>query len=98
MSRAVKGAEIRSMRSARAPHDSSCGTAALYDLPAGLTEFQARVRHVATTEIAPHAAETDRSEEYPWHCVDVLKRERFMGMTIPVEYGGGGASFLQAVI
>jgi len=86
------------MRSARAPHYPTSGTVALYDLPAGLKEFQARVRHVANTEIAPRAAETDRSEEYPWHCVDVLKRECFMGMTIPVEYGGGGASFLEAVV
>jgi alkylation response protein AidB-like acyl-CoA dehydrogenase len=86
------------MRRARAPGEPTSGTVALYDLPARLKEFQARVRHVANAEIAPHAAETDRSEEYPWNCVDVLKRERFMGMTIPVEYGGGGASFLEAVV
>jgi len=72
--------------------------AALYDLPGELKAFQARVRDVARGEIAPHAAETDRSERYPWHCIDVLKRERFMGMTIPAAYGGRGASYLQAVV
>jgi alkylation response protein AidB-like acyl-CoA dehydrogenase len=69
-----------------------------FDLSAELEEFQARVRHVAATEIASHAAETDRSEQYPWHCVEVLKREGFMGMTIPREYGGRGASYLHAVV
>ena len=98
MSRATSEAELRSARNAGAPRDPASGTIPLFDLTTELKEFQARVRHVANTEIAPHAAETDRSEQYPWHCVDVLKREGFMGMTIPVEYGGGGASFLQAVV
>lgn len=70
----------------------------LFDFPREVKEFQERVRRVARTEIAPHAAETDRSERYPWQCVDVLKREGFMGMTIPPEYGGRGASYLQAVV
>ena len=70
----------------------------LFDLPSELKEFQAKVRHVARTEIAPHAAETDRSEQYPWHCIDILKREGFMGMTIPAIYGGTGASYLHAVV
>jgi alkylation response protein AidB-like acyl-CoA dehydrogenase len=54
----------------------------LFDLPVKTKELQARVRHIAQAEIAPHAAETDRSEQYPWNCVEVLKREGFMGMTI----------------
>ncbi|HXZ54385.1 MAG TPA: 3-sulfinopropanoyl-CoA desulfinase [Burkholderiales bacterium] len=70
----------------------------LFDLPPQTREFQERVRHVARAEIAPHAAETDRSEQYPWGCVDVLRREGFMGMTIPVEYGGKGAPYLDAVV
>ena len=70
----------------------------LFDLPGEVKQFQAKVRQVAGAEIAPHAAETDRSEQYPWHCVDILKREGFMGMTIPVEYGGRGASYLEAVV
>jgi len=78
--------------------DPQAGGAALFDLPQELKAFRERVRHVAQTEIAPHAAETDRTERYPWHCVEVLKREGFMGMTIPVEYGGRGASYLQAVV
>lgn len=70
----------------------------LFDLPPTTKAFQERVRNVARTEIAPHAAETDRSEQYPWHCIDVLKREGLMGMTIPTRYGGKGASYLDAVV
>ncbi len=70
----------------------------LFDLPPKTKELQERARRVAQAEIAPHAAETDRSERYPWGCVEVLKREGFMGMTIPVRYGGRGASYLDAVV
>lgn len=70
----------------------------LFDLPPSTKQFQERVRHIAHTEIAPHAEETDRSEEYPWHCIEVLKREGLMGMTIPVRHGGKGAPYLDAVV
>jgi alkylation response protein AidB-like acyl-CoA dehydrogenase len=70
----------------------------LFGLSRELKEFQEKVRQIACAEIEPHAAETDRSEQYPWHCIDVLKREGFMGMTIPVAYGGRGASYLHAVV
>jgi alkylation response protein AidB-like acyl-CoA dehydrogenase len=69
-----------------------------FDLPQKTKEFRERVRHIAQSEIAPHAAETDRSEQYPWACIDVLKREGLMGMTIPTRYGGKGASYLDAVV
>jgi len=35
----------------------------LFDLPREVKEFQEKVRHVAGADIAPHAAETDRSEQ-----------------------------------
>ncbi|MEH2622059.1 alkylation response protein AidB-like acyl-CoA dehydrogenase [Bradyrhizobium sp. AZCC 1719] len=44
------------------------------------------------------AAEIDQSREYPWDVVEALKAERFMGMTIPTEYGGQGRSFLDTVL
>jgi 3-sulfinopropanoyl-CoA desulfinase len=69
-----------------------------YELPPNSREFRDRVRRIAREEIAPHASQTDSSEQYPWHCVEVLKRERFMGMTIPVQYGGLGAPYLDAVL
>ncbi|MBR0906490.1 3-sulfinopropanoyl-CoA desulfinase [Bradyrhizobium liaoningense] len=44
------------------------------------------------------AAEIDQSREYPWDVVEALKAQRFMGMTIPEEYGGQGQSFLDTVL
>jgi 3-sulfinopropanoyl-CoA desulfinase len=70
----------------------------LFELPPKTKEFQERVRAIAAREIAPHAAETDRSEQYPWACVEVLRREGFMGMTIPQAYGGREAPYLDAVV
>ena len=43
-------------------------------------------------------AEIDQSRDYPWDVVEALKAERFMGMTIPTEYGGQGRSFLDTVL
>ena len=43
-------------------------------------------------------AEIDQSRDYPWDVVEALKAERFMGMTIPEEYGGQGRSFLDTVV
>ena len=65
----------------------------LFDLSDELKAFQARVREIARSEIAPHAAETDRTEAYPWHCVEILKREGLLGLTIPAALGGGGSYF-----
>lgn len=48
--------------------------------------------------IRKRAAEIDQSREYPWDVVEALKAERFMGMTIPPEYGGQGRSFLDTVL
>jgi 3-sulfinopropanoyl-CoA desulfinase len=40
----------------------------------------------------------DRTEEYPWHTIDALREHRLMGMTLPREYGGRDASYLDAVL
>jgi alkylation response protein AidB-like acyl-CoA dehydrogenase len=48
--------------------------------------------------IRRRAADIDQSREYPWDVVETLKAERFMGMTIPPEYGGEGRSFLDTVL
>ena len=60
--------------------------------------LRSRAREVAQGEIAQRAAEVDRSEAYPWNNVTALKEAGFFGMTIPVAYGGGGRSYLDAVL
>lgn len=59
--------------------------------------LQERAREVAMY-LGPRAAETDRTEDYPWYAVDFLKEARFMGMTIPERYGGAGCTYLDAVL
>ena len=60
-----------------------------------LTEEQAAlkkmVQEFAGKEIAPHAAEYDRTEEFPWENVRKMAEIGIMGLPIPEEYGGAGA-------
>jgi 3-sulfinopropanoyl-CoA desulfinase len=60
--------------------------------------LQARARDLARGHVAQRAAEVDRSEQYPWDNVALLKEAGFFGMTIPTAYGGQGASYLDAVL
>ena len=59
----------------------------------GLTPEQARLRGRARgtgREAAAQAAETDRTEQYPWTMVRRMTEAGFMGMTIPRAWGGAG--------
>ncbi len=60
-------------------------------------QLQERAREVAR-QLEPRAAETDRTEEYPWYAVALFKEAGFMGMTIPERYGGRGCSYMDAII
>ncbi|MBM3645541.1 MAG: acyl-CoA dehydrogenase [Alphaproteobacteria bacterium] len=57
-----------------------------------------RVRALAAGPVTARAAEVDRSEQYPWDNVELLKREKLLGMTIPTAYGGQGRTWLDAVL
>ena len=57
-----------------------------------------RARRFAIEVVAPHVEEMDRTNEYPWPIVKAMVQQRFMGMTIPPEYGGQGRSLLDAVL
>ena len=69
-----------------------------WDLTADQEALRARARELAVEIVAPRAAEVDRTEAYPWDVVDALREAGFMGMTVPVAYGGLGLSFLDAVL
>lgn len=62
------------------------------------TDVVERARSLARERIAPFAAETDRTEQYPWYAVEALREAGLMGLTIPVEYGGGGGSLHDAIL
>ena len=65
-----------------------------FELTDAQSELQIRARVLAETQIAARAAEIDDSREYPWDNVAALTEAGFMGMTIPVEYGGHGLGYL----
>ena len=57
-------------------------------LTADQIELQSQAQALANGFVRDRAAETDRTEEYPWDVVAKLTEAGFMGMTIPKEYGG----------
>jgi len=61
-------------------------------------DLRARARELARGPIARHAAEIDRSEQFPWENVELLREAGFLGLTIPRPLGGAGKSFLDAVL
>jgi hypothetical protein len=67
----------------------------------GLTPAQdalrARARALAQ-EAAAQAAETDRTEQYPWPMVHRMTEAGFMGLTIPRDWGGPGLSYFDAAL
>ncbi len=60
--------------------------------------LQARARELAAGPVAARAAEVDRTEQYPWDNVELLKDAKLVGMTIPTQYGGQGKNWLDAVL
>ena len=69
-----------------------------FDLTPSQRDLRSKARELACGPIAARAAEIDRSEEYPWDNVALLREAGFFGMTIPAAYGGRGASYLEAVL
>jgi hypothetical protein len=69
-----------------------------FDLTPAQKSLQEKARRLAEGEIARRAAEIDRSEQYPWDNVALLKDAGFFGMTVPAAYGGQGASYFDAVL
>lgn len=69
-----------------------------FDLTPEQTLLQSRARELAREVIRARAAETDRTEQYPWDNVAALRDAGFMGYTIPQAYGGAGGSFLDATL
>ncbi|MEM1298775.1 MAG: 3-sulfinopropanoyl-CoA desulfinase [Pseudomonadota bacterium] len=70
----------------------------MFHLNEGQTELQARAKALADGPLAARAAEVDRTEAYPWDNVALMNKAGFLGMTLPKEYGGQGASWLDAAL
>jgi alkylation response protein AidB-like acyl-CoA dehydrogenase len=52
------------------------------------------VRVLADEQIAPRAAEIDRTAEFPWDVKDLLGVHDILGLPFPAEYGGVGGDLL----
>ena len=61
-------------------------------------DLKTRAKTLADTVIAPRAAETDKTESYPWDNVATLVDAGFMGMTLPRAFGGQGRTYHDVVL
>ncbi|OUS39263.1 acyl-CoA dehydrogenase ['Osedax' symbiont bacterium Rs2_46_30_T18] len=61
-------------------------------------KLQQQAKELSDSHVKSRAAEVDQSEEYPWDTVERLTQAGFMGMTIPIEYGGRGLSYFDTVL
>jgi len=59
--------------------------------------YQSAARRLAA-DFAPRAAKWDQTRTYCWQNVNDMTNAGLMGMTLPVEYGGRGASFLDVAL
>lgn len=69
-----------------------------FQLTDAQADLQRRARAFAQQIAAPQAAETDRTEDYPWAVVEAMTKEGFMGQTVPAELGGLGLSYFDTVL
>jgi alkylation response protein AidB-like acyl-CoA dehydrogenase len=60
--------------------------------------LRAVVRELADEQIAPHAAEVDRTSSFPQDAYDAMVKADLHAVHIPVEYGGAGGDALASVI
>jgi isovaleryl-CoA dehydrogenase len=69
-----------------------------FGLGAELEEIRQQVRRFAAAEIAPRAADIDRSNEFPRDLWPKLGAQGLLGITVPESYGGAGLGYLAHVV
>ncbi len=74
----------------------------MYDFDFGLGEeldlLRQTIREFAEAEIAPRAAEIDRSNQFPRDLWPRLGELGLLGITVPAEWGGAGLGYLAHVV
>ena len=69
-----------------------------FDLSDRQRRIQATARQIAQEVAGPSAAETDKSEAYPWHVVRAMTDAGLMGMSVPKALGGPGHSYFDVAL
>jgi isovaleryl-CoA dehydrogenase len=69
-----------------------------FGLPVELEEIRRQVRRFALEQIAPRAAEIDRSNEFPRDLWPALGSQGLLGITVPERFGGAGLGYLAHVV
>jgi alkylation response protein AidB-like acyl-CoA dehydrogenase len=67
-----------------------------------LTEEQREIRELVRTlareRVAPRAAEIDKTAEFPWDIVEVLREHELFGLPFDEEHGGTGTGALMVLV
>jgi len=66
----------------------------LYSIPQQHLDFRDLVRQIATEQVAPRAAEIDRTDEYPQDIRQILAEQDILGLPFAEEHGGTGTGTL----
>ncbi|RII31547.1 MAG: acyl-CoA dehydrogenase [Geobacter sp.] len=60
--------------------------------------LQQKIREFAAMELKPGAGRRDETGDFPWPAIKQLQKMGLFGLTLPIEYGGGGVDFLSYVL
>jgi isovaleryl-CoA dehydrogenase len=69
-----------------------------YGLGDTIDEVRSQVRRLARAEIAPIAAEIDRSNQFPRHLWQLLGSQGLHGLTVPERWGGANLGYLAHIV
>jgi alkylation response protein AidB-like acyl-CoA dehydrogenase len=61
-------------------------------------EIRDLVRALARERIAPRAAEIDKSAEFPWDMVELMREHELLALPFDEEYGGSGTGALMVLV
>ena len=61
-------------------------------------EIRDLVRDLARERVAPRAAEIDKSAEFPWDMVELMREHDLLGLPFEEQYGGTGTGALMVLV